>query len=76
MTGKGIRALSTFRHSSVRVRAAQPRGGLCELAFDQNLTAGSFRYYSAGSLPATDLTATSALLHGTIAVGNAILPGR
>jgi photosystem II stability/assembly factor-like uncharacterized protein len=51
------------------VWVAGDRGGLWELTFDENLTAGSFPYYSAGTLPATDLTATSAVLHGTIAGG-------
>ena len=51
------------------VWVAGDKGGLWELTFDHNLTAGSFPYYSAGTLPATDLTATSAVLHGTIAGG-------
>ncbi len=41
--------------------------GLWDLTFDQHLTAGSFPYYSAGPLPATDVTPTSAELHGVLA---------
>jgi hypothetical protein len=41
--------------------------GLWDLTFDQHLTAGSFPYYSAGALPATDVTPTSVELHGVLA---------
>jgi photosystem II stability/assembly factor-like uncharacterized protein len=41
--------------------------GLWEVTFDQDLVPGLVPYYLDGTLPATDITPTSAVLHGVIA---------
>ena len=52
------------------VWVAGDRGGLWEVTFDDSLIPGSFPYYQAGTLPATNVTPTSAVLHGIAAAAD------
>jgi photosystem II stability/assembly factor-like uncharacterized protein len=50
--------------------------GVWEVTFGQDMVPGLVPYYIAGSLPATDLTPNSAVLHGVIAATGAGVTGQ
>jgi len=57
------------------VWATDENTGLWQVTFDGSLVPGLVPYYSAGTLPATDITPTSAVLHGLIGATGAGVTG-